>query len=391
MQTSTSTSRAIVHVIEDLKPESGGPTTVVVELARAQALSGHRVGVICLHGPTHGEGRQRLAENFEAAGVRLFDLDSSSARPGRREVVAALRAGRADLVHLHGVWSSVLRWSAEEAVLAGSKYVISTHGMLHPDVLRQGRLKKWVYLTLFSRLLGRCSEVLALNEEERQYVAQRFARPASVLPNGIRAELYDGLSPDEFRRSWPSINAPFALFLGRLHPIKGIDLLIRAFAQARAQGLQSHLVVAGPDSGSLTDLMRLAAELGVSPEVHFVGPLYEGAKLSALAACTMFVHRPRFEGFGLTVVEAMASGRPVVTTPRCRLDGAASAGALVMAEDRDDPFAAAMLALERDPQLAEGLGERGRAWVRANFDWKSIARQTDRVYENACSGRSNPR
>lgn len=391
MQTSASMSRVIVHVIEDLKPESGGPTTVVVELARAQALSGHRVGVICLHGPTHGVERQRLHDLFRDVGVRLVDLGASTARPGRREVVAALRAGGADLVHLHGVWSSVLRWSAAEAVRAGWKYVVSTHGMLHPDVLRQGRLKKWVYLTLFSGFLGQCSEVLALNEEERSYVAQRFARPASVLPNGIRAGLYDGASPDEFRRSWPDIKEPFALFLGRLHPIKGIDLLIRAFAQARAQGLRSHLVIAGPDSGCLTELTRLAAELGVSREVHFVGPLYEGAKLSALAACTMFVHRPRFEGFGLTVVEAMATGRPVVTTPRCRLDGAASAGALVMAEDRDDSFAAAMVALERDPQMAGGLAERGREWVRANFDWNSIARQADRVYENACSARSNPR
>ncbi|MFM7260868.1 MAG: glycosyltransferase [bacterium] len=380
-------SRAILHVIEDLKPESGGPTTVVVELARQQAKSGHRVSVLCLEGPTSSEQRSRLQQSFESAGIRLLDLKAMGERRRPSVIASTVRAVRPDILHLHGVWSSLLRWSASAARAQGIKYVVSTHGMLHPDVLRQGRLKKWVYLTLFHRFLGAAQEILALNDEERRHVAQRFKRPSAVLANGISASQYQQATAQAFLEERPEFtNTSFALFVGRLHAIKGIDQLLRSFALARRRGLMSHIVIAGPDSGELASLQALAIELGVAETVHFVGPLYGASKLSALAGCSMFVHRPRFEGFGLSVLEALATGRPVVTTRRCLLDGAEAAGALRIAEDTDDAFAESMLVIERDPHLAAALAARGGEWSRARFDWAQVGREADAAYNRACQG-----
>ncbi len=378
-------SRTILHVIEDLKPESGGPTTVVVELARQQAASGDRVSVLCLEGPSKPEQRAQLEANWKSAGVRLLEIRSTGA-PNPSTVASAMRDARPDIVHLHGVWSSLLRRSASEARKRELKYVVSTHGMLHPDVLRQGRLKKWAYLTLFRGFLAGASEVLTLNEEERVAVATRFHRPSSVLANGINVSDYRSASGTDFRCAHPEIQEKsFALFVGRLHAIKGIDLLVRSFAEARVRGLRSHLVVAGPDSGELAALQALASELGVADVVHFVGPLYGQSKLSALAACSMFVHRPRFEGFGLSVLEALATGRPVITTHRCRLDGAEQAGALRAAGDTDAAFAEAMLAVEQDTALAGALATRGAEWARERFDWTQVGRDAEAVYARACA------
>jgi len=377
-------SRTILHVIEDLKPESGGPTTVVVELARQQASSGDRVFVLCLHGPTQPEQRARLEASWKSACIRLLEVGSMGA-PSQSTVSSAMRDARPDIVHLHGVWSSLLRWSASEARQRDLKYVVSTHGMLHPDVLKNGKLKKWVYLTLFRRFLGGAAEILTLNEEERAYVASRFTTASSVLANGIHVSDYRSATGTNFLSSHPNLRKQsFALFVGRLHAIKGIDLLTRSFADARARGLKSHLVIAGPDSGERAALQTLASELGVGDTVHFVGPLYGASKLSALAACSMFVHRPRFEGFGLSVLEALVTGRPVITTHRCRLDGAERAGALRVAEDTDAAFADAMLALEQDPALAAALASRGAEWAREHFDWTRVGRDAEAVYDRAC-------
>jgi glycosyltransferase involved in cell wall biosynthesis len=92
----------------------------------------------------------------------------------------------------------------------------------------------------------------------------------------------------------------------------------------------------------------------------------------------MFVHRPRYEGFGIAVAEAMAAGRPVVTTQRCHLDRAFADGAIVPAEDTDEGFASAMLAI--DGQRAAEMGRRNARWVKANIAWDSIAARIERLY-----------
>jgi len=379
-------SRTILHVIEDLKPESGGPTTVVVELARQQAVSGDRVSVLCLEGPSTPEQRAHLESNWRSAGIQLLEVGSMG-MPSQTAVATGIREARPDVIHLHGVWSSLLRWSAAEARKRGLIYVVSTHGMLHPDVLKHGRLKKWVYLTLFRGFLGGASELLTLNEEERSYVASRFRRTSSVLANGINVPDYRSATGTGFLSEHPEFrNMSFALFVGRLHAIKGIDQLTRSFAYARSRGLKGHLVVAGPDSGERAALQMLASELGVADAVHFIGPLYGESKLSALAACSMFVHRPRFEGFGLSVLEALATGRPVITTHRCRLDGAEQAGALRVAEDTDAAFGEEMLAVERDPVLAAALATRAATWARERFDWTQVARDAEAVYARVAAG-----
>jgi glycosyltransferase involved in cell wall biosynthesis len=161
--------------------------------------------------------------------------------------------------------------------------------------------------------------------------------------------------------------------VGRLHPIKGIDRLIAAYSNARRRGLDLDLVIVGPDGGARDALLAQARALRLEGNIHFPGAMFGEDKLDAFAACSIFAHRPRFEGFGLTVVEALASARPVVTTRECRLDGGAEAGALLQVEDEDQAFASGLLSIASSRDRGAALGAAGRRWVGATFTWSAIA------------------
>jgi glycosyltransferase involved in cell wall biosynthesis len=260
--------------------------------------------------------------------------------------------------------------------------------MLHPFVLAQKRLKKLAYLTLFGSLVRGAGELYALNREEAEYAARRFGRPSSVLANGIAGEDYYAQERGIFRAMFPQLGAKrFILFVGRLHPIKGIDKLMRSYALARRQGLDLDLVLVGPDDGERPALESLAHELDIAGNVHFTGGLFGPEKRDAFAACSIFAHRPRFEGFGITVVEALASSRPVVTTRECKLDGAEEAGALRMAADTDEAFAEALLETTRSADGGSSLGAMGRQWIEEHLTWESLVRRVEDSYTRVCSER----
>ena len=371
----------ILHVIDNLYPEAGGPTTVVVEFVRHQARMGHKVAVLCSNGPRKPEQRAALEERWRGLGIEFLEVGSlpRAQRAGAvREIIDRLKP---ELIHIHCVWEAIVRHVALYAGKRKIPYVLSTHGMLHPYAITQKRWKKWVYMQVFPSILKSAGELYSLNKEEADYVAQRFRRPSSVLANGIDVADYERPEQGKFRAKHPALaGRDFILFVGRLHPIKGIDLLTRSFAHARKRGMELDLVIVGPDDGARAGVESLARELGISDRVHFTGGLFGEEKRDAFAACTIFAHRPRFEGFGITVVEGLASAKPVVTTKECRLDGAAEAGALRQAADTDDAFGDALYEIATSPERARALGARGRAWVLEMLDWESLVRRVDESY-----------
>lgn len=370
----------ILHVIDNLFAERGGPTTVAIEFARQQAKLGHRLAMLSGKPMASAEQRSALEKRWDGLGIEFIELGA----PGVTSTADVIARIKPDVIHIHCVWDSVLRQSAAVARVRGIPYVLSTHGMLHPYALAQKKLKKWVYLQVFPWILGSAAEIYSLNREEADYVARRFRRPSSVLANGIEVAEYDHPEKGIFRAKLPALGSrPFVLFVGRLHPIKGIDNLVRSFHHARSRGLQLDLVLVGPDEGARPGLETLVRELGLEGRVHFTGGLFGPEKRDAFAACTIFAHRPRFEGFGITVVEGLAAGRPVVTTRECKLDGAVEAGAIRQVDDTDAAFGDALVEVANSPDRGRALGARGQAWVRESFDWPALVRRVDESYARA--------
>ncbi len=370
----------IVHVIDNLHPASGGPTTAVIELAREQAGTGEPVRVVVDEAPTD---QSSILARW--AGLDAAIAECAAAVPGDRRTRSQLRRKLLDLgprvVHLHGVWDPILRRAASACDELGLPWVVSSHGMLHPFTLGQGSLKKRAYLKLFSRLLGGARAIFTLNAEESACVHRRFGARAIVAPTGIDPGPYDRVPDGSFAPSVQGLDGhPFILFLGRLDKIKGVDLLLESYSEAVAAGLGAHLVLAGPDFGAERGLRMQTDRLGLAGRVHFVGHLAGSRKLEALSECALFAHRPRYEGFGIAVVEAMAAGRPVVTTAACRLDGAVEAGAIRLADDQAVAFAKAIAVLADDEQGCRALGARARAWVRRELAWPTMLGRIESGY-----------
>ena len=130
----------ILHVIDNLYPEAGGPTTVVVEFVRHQARMGHKVAVLCSNGPRKPEQRAALEERWRGLGIEFLEVGSlpRAQRAGAvREIIDRLKP---ELIHIHCVWEAIVRHVAFYASKRKIPYVLSTHGMLHPYAITQ---KRW--------------------------------------------------------------------------------------------------------------------------------------------------------------------------------------------------------------------------------------------------------
>jgi glycosyltransferase involved in cell wall biosynthesis len=300
------------------------------------------------------------------------DVDPALAR----RVSAATRRFGPDLVHTHLVHADV--YGAFVAMLAGSRLVSTKH---NDDPFRSGRGRHLERL-----LTRRADRVICITE-----ALARFNRDVVGLPSSKLRVVHYGLDapPEPWGPSdgpeLPS-EVPVLLAIMRLVEQKGVDVAIRALALVREQHPDTRLVVLG--EGPLrSDLVTLASQLGVGEAVSFPGRVGDVAWWLKRSAA--LVHPARWEGFGLALLEAMLSERPVVASavssiPEIVVDG--ETGRLVPS---DDPvaLAAAVADLLDHPARAAAMGAAGQALALAEFSVERMAERTSDVYEEILSSR----
>lgn len=390
----------ILHAIATLDPTAGGPPRIALGLACAQAALGHEVHVVAYHGDP--ATRHSLDSNpgpdpcFCADHVVLHELPPPDPieRIFGREAVALFHSllPRADILHLHGVWETILRVGANEARRAGKPYVVTPHGMLDPWSLAQRKWKKRIALALgYRAMLNGAGFVHCLNADEiRLLAALHLTSPARTIPNGVFPEAFAQLpAKGTFRRLHPELNhAPYVLFLSRLHYKKGLDHLARAFELLATKVPNLRLVVAGPDGGAQREFEAGIARAGLAPRTHLAGPLYGVPKLAAFVDAAVFCLPSRQEGFSLTILEAMACGTPVVITENCHFPEVAEVGAGHVVPLDAAAVAAALLRVLSDASEAKRMGQAGQNLVRMRYLWPRIARLSIGEYSQVTGPRN---
>lgn len=370
----------ILFATGSLSEESSGPYQTLLETARTLAAAGHEPRVVGTQGRREPRGVAAAWHPVPAAGFPRLGPASLHLSPRLGRWLA--RQERVDVADLQSVWiynhATVARWCRERGV----PYLVTVHGNFHPVARRISAWKKRLALAAWSgQVLAGARCLHALSDAEHRSIRDFGLRqPVAVVPNGVALpEL-----PAGGRRAWRERagGRRIALYLGRLHPIKGLDRLLPAWAELGEARRGWRLVLAGPDpEGYGASLVRLAGRLGLAGEVLFPGACYGEEKSSLLAAAGFFVLPSLSEGMPMAALEAMAHGVGVLVTEPCGLEEVErhAAGRRVPADAAGLRRGLREL-VELSDEERQAMGRRARELVGRRFRWERVAAELVELY-----------
>jgi len=376
----------------------GGPVKVVQNNARELAPRGHQVTVYC----TNRFNRQRkMAPHTverDDQGVRIV-YHNTWFLPGWRGnfgpsisvgmIASLLREGGAfDIIHINEARAFTTILAGLYAQTKGIPYIIQAHGSFVYG-LRHQRMKRMYDLVVGRNITRKAARVVALTPgeiPECEAIGVAYDK-ITVIGNGIDLSAWqiDRQRGAEFRVRWGiPPDSLLVLFLGRIDKTKGPDLLVEALGQLKAQDV--YCIFAGPDDGYLEYTRKMVSAHVLSDRVIFTGPLRDGEVMAAYAAADVFALPSRFDTFPMTIVEALASGLPILTTDTCQVAGLINdrAGVVVPV----DPAAIAN-GLQRllDSSLRETYSQGARNLAETEFSIQRTVDRLEKVYKQVLEER----
>ena len=378
----------------------GGTPRSAFELARGLVQRGHSVQVLT----TDSGGKTRLGEtahnhsrSVEGIQVHYYPNISNSLAYHHRlfwspEFFRQIqeRLTEADVLHMHELRSATSIFACRAALRSRVPYVISPHGGLR----RLGkRLPKLVFDVLWGkRILTKAEALIALSPVE-EHDAQAFGvqtHRIQRLPNAVNIQEYRDLPPREgFRSRWQIGSSKIVLFLGRLHWIKGADVLVRAFQKAHARQPDIHLVIAGPDDGQEPHLRRLVHAMRIKEAVTFTGFLNETEKREALTGSDVVVLPSRSEAFALSAIESLLCGTPVIMSSACGLypSPGPEQGVIPFESENVDELSHKIFMMAGPEPFRHNVAA-ARNFVLQEFSADAIAAKAESIYEAILQGQS---
>jgi glycosyltransferase involved in cell wall biosynthesis len=370
----------IVHYHAGIRLAQGGVVRAVLDLSAGLAARGHEVTLLTpddTDAPADwragGPGLPRVVRTPPPG--RLPGRLSSGLRAVAGPVIEA-----ADVLHLHGMWIPANIGLARLAVRGGVPYVHSLHGMLDDWSMSIRPTKKAVFMAMHGRrLLREAAAVHCCAEGELRQAAPRLPRPTGeVIPLLMDLAAYRELPEPAEPVEPPAPPAPGApatdrpprlAFLSRLHPVKGLEVLMDAVARLADRRPELELHVAGSgDPDYERSLHERADRLGLGDRCRFLGFTGGADKLRLLADADLFVVPTLHENFGFVLLESLAAGTPVLTTREANTSPEIlAAGAGRVTERTAEAMATAIDAMLADPDELRAMGRRGRAWVLEAF------------------------
>lgn len=367
----------ILHIIHSVDPASGGPVEGLIR--QCQALPDCVCEVVTLDTPDAA-----FLKNFPLT-IHALGVRAHTSRLSRFGYTPRLvpwlkaHAGDYDMIVVNGLWNYASAGASRVLPRLGLPYVVYPHGMMDPWFRKTYPAKHWlkqIFWTLFDgRLMRHARAALFTCEEEMELARGQFLGH----PYRERVARYGaGAAPDE--AAPPPIDRPYLLFLARIHPKKGCDLLIRAFA-AVAPDLD--LVMAGPDQvGWMRELQSLAHRLGVGDRIRWPGMLSGPAKWGALRGAEAFILPSHQESFGVAVGEALGCSTPVLITDKVNVwrEIAATGAGFVETDSQAGIETLLRSYLALDPPGRDRMRAAARACFAEYFDVASTASKTLEIF-----------
>jgi glycosyltransferase involved in cell wall biosynthesis len=378
----------ILDVVVRFHPYIGGVENTVLDLNRRLVDRGHQVTVVCADepagGPDHVQGIDVVRLPWKGK------LGNTNLAWGLRD---ALRRQRPDLIHTHIPTALFADAAADISRETGVPLVLTYHNDLIGEGLK-GLFGKVYNRFILPGLLAKCARVVTINPNYASKSPHLSANDPKItcVPWGVDESLFhppaDGGPPLDA----PELVLGFLSLLDEHHRYKGLEVLLEAVALLRKEGRRVRLKVggAGEEQGFYRDL---AAGLGIAEAAEFLGFIPAPDLPAFYGSCHVFVlpsTDARREGFGLVLLEAMACGRAVVSTPIVGMYGDIQAHETGLLVPPKDPaaLAGALRRLDSERGLLPEMGSRGRRLITERYTWTNVTDTYERIYLEAVAERS---
>lgn len=381
----------ILQVVPTLSPNYGGPSVSLIGLCKA--LARENLGVAIATTRTNGKTAVEsvIVHEFPRQFSFLLPRDFSYSQMLKEWLKKHLK--QFDLVHVHTLFTYTSAQACRSARELNIPYILRPCGMLDPQCLEQSKLKKAIWMKLFERSnLDNAAAIHFTSDDERKAAGfLRLKAPNVVIPLGVdqsRLKEKANESPLDSRLK-QFAGQKKILFLSRLHPKKGLDLLIPAIRAVAKKRDDFVFVLAGSgESQHEAEVLRLLCKTGIDQRTIVAGFMAVNEKWFVFSQSDLFVLPSYQENFGMAVAEAMAAGLPVVISDRVNIhhDVQAYKAGIVTKCDVQE-IANAIETLLDNEAMRKEMGENGRRLVRDKFNWDVITPQIIKLYEQVLSGR----
>jgi glycosyltransferase involved in cell wall biosynthesis len=370
----------VIHVVPAITEEASGPSYSVPRLCESLITNGVDVRLATLDWAPMPGKPPYLATFPLGLGPRRLGISPTMGRWLKDEVAS----GRVHIMHNHSLWMMPNVYPGRACQQGRCHLVVSPRGTLSAWARGRNALQKklfWRWLQASALRAAACFHATAESEYE-DIRRLGFSQPVCILPNGIDLPPLEQKAHDGRRQ---------LLFLGRIHPQKGIDILLHAWQAVAHRFPDWELHVAGPDNGGyLAAMQMLAAQLRLD-RIKFLGPLFGEDKLRAYRDACLFVLPTHSENFGMTVAEALAAGTPAIVTQGAPWAGLVEQGAGWWIEIGVDPLVACFeQALATPPMHLAEMGGAGRDWMLREYSWERIGAQFSVAYRWLLEGGQTP-
>ena len=376
----------VLYIVGNLYEESGGPTKVVRELSETLVNMGLEITIFS----TIEERGTKTISYPKGVNLRFFNTGVLSkwwacyspdlSKALEREI------SNYNLVHIHEIWHHPHLAAYLACRRVQKPYILTVHGALDEWCLSFKPIRKRIFSSLFERrILQEASAIHALTAEEVNNIrAFGIDNLVTMIPNGIYPIEFENLPPrKDFERIYPILEGKqVCLFLGRIHPKKGLDLFVKAFGKVAKRKDNVYMIIVGPDEkGYKREVEKFAEAESVLEKVIFTGMLTGKEKLAALSRADLFIQPSYSEGFSMAVLEALICGIPVIITKQCNFPEVAIRNAGRIINPQLDELVKALEELLGSADLRKEIGLNGKNLILEKFTWNKIGEEMIKLYE----------
>tara|TARA_Y100000768_G_C23953489_1_gene671486 strand:+ start:613 stop:1764 length:1152 start_codon:yes stop_codon:yes gene_type:complete len=290
-----------------------------------------------------------------------------------------------DIIHNHGLWRMPNIYTLLTRINKDVKLVISPRGSLSIEALKISKTKKFIFSNLFRQkeLLNRCDAFHATSIKEKDEIRNLgLKQPIAIIPNGIDL-------PISLERKFNRNKIKF-LFLGRIHPIKGLDLLIDAWSNFAENNIELEICGYYEDINYFKSLKR-KVELKKIENINFSGPVSKKEKSKKFLENDIFILPSKSENFGLVVAEALAHGMPVIASDKTQWESLIDEKCgWVTSLNREDLINNINMAFKTPLSTLSEMGLNGRALIKNRYSWTNLSNKYNQFYNWLSSGSNKP-